>query len=71
MSDLQEQHDREMNSMRREQASKHSSSTVAHLQGQLYTQQMVIHHLKQQIKEWVSIDRYEIEYYLYVQTYCE
>uniref|UniRef100_A0A0K8TB02 Centrosomal protein of 162 kDa n=1 Tax=Lygus hesperus TaxID=30085 RepID=A0A0K8TB02_LYGHE len=52
MSDLQEQHDRELNTMKREHASKHSSSTVAHLQGQLYTQQMVIHHLKQQIKEY-------------------
>ncbi|BES87639.1 kiaa1009 [Nesidiocoris tenuis] len=57
MSDLQEQHDREMNSIRREHAAKHSSSTVAHLQGQLYTQQMVIHHLKQQIKEYE--ERYE------------
>ncbi|XP_066903168.1 centrosomal protein of 162 kDa isoform X2 [Halyomorpha halys] len=50
LSDLQEQHESEISRLMREHAAKHSSSTVAHLQGQLYTQQMVIHHLKEQIK---------------------
>lgn len=50
LSDLQEQHESEIARMVREHAAKHSTSAVSHLQGQLYTQQMVIHHLKEQIK---------------------
>ncbi|XP_073978114.1 uncharacterized protein isoform X2 [Rhodnius prolixus] len=51
LSDLQEQHEVEVARLVRDHAAKHASSTVAHLQSQLYTQQMVIHHLKDQIKE--------------------
>ncbi|XP_014254079.1 centrosomal protein of 162 kDa-like [Cimex lectularius] len=51
LSDLQEQHEVEIARLVREHATKHSASTVAHLQSQLYTQQMVIHHLKDQVKQ--------------------
>lgn len=51
---LQADHDLEITRLLNEHASRHTQSNAAELQGQVYTQQVVINHLKQQLKQLVS-----------------
>jgi len=51
---LQEQHEAEMDHLISDHIARHSSSCIADLQGQLSTQQIVISHLKDQLKQYVG-----------------
>lgn len=48
---LQEHHEAEMDRLIADHMTRHSSSRIADLQGQLSTQQIVISHLKDQLKQ--------------------
>jgi hypothetical protein len=48
---LQEQHEAEMDRLISDHMARHSNSRIADLQGQLSTQQIIISHLKDQLKQ--------------------
>jgi hypothetical protein len=48
---LQEQHEAEMDHLISDHVTRHSNSRIADLQGQLNTQQIIIGHLKDQLKQ--------------------
>ncbi|RZF43361.1 hypothetical protein LSTR_LSTR001622 [Laodelphax striatellus] len=48
---LQSEHEQEVQRLINDYTNRHSQTAVAELQGQIYTQQMVINHLKEQLKQ--------------------
>ncbi|XP_075238176.1 uncharacterized protein LOC142334215 [Lycorma delicatula] len=52
---LQAEHEQEIQRLLNDYSNRHSQSTVAELQGQIYTHQMVITHLKEQLKQLTEL----------------
>ncbi|XP_039281411.1 centrosomal protein of 162 kDa isoform X2 [Nilaparvata lugens] len=48
---LQSEHQQEIQRLINDYTNRHSQTAIAELQGQIYTQQMVINHLKEQLKQ--------------------